>query len=428
MANTKTHPGMFRCYEAALPDEPMFVILGRDPAGPATLEFWANERNRQGKTTNPDDNARIGAALREADEMRDWRKKIMDHANETGEPPAWKLPRPEEHGEDRPVRMMPELGTPYGLPPTDIATDPTVREKIAIGLKQVVAGMSGPNIYGMETFIDRINGYIAELEASRVDPYETFAAHMRRQQEKPLSYLWSPGGDADEIRVTPLSFTRMSELLDYATCYGEFDEHTPNGTISKYGEGMSSPMNDIRRHAIWIYKRCMGIPVTAEPPVADEAPKPVSRDVTEIDQPEMPPHRFAMFDKGKGWAYGRGLEISPSHIPAMLDRMEADGYMLVAALGSQADKVGMIFQRGPRYSAFELAHGFGGGFEDTRPRRDDGPVKWPADFKGTEIDCVKEIKALDARESAGLIDPKEAAAERARLVSDCPEWGRGLAI
>lgn len=81
-------------------------------------------------------------------------------------------------------------------------------------------------------------------------------------------------------------------------------------------------------------------------------------DVT--DTPDMPPHRFTMFTKSKGWAYGRGLEINPSHIPDMLDRMEADGYTLVSIIGGvTADKVGMIFQRGPRYSAFEIAHGFG---------------------------------------------------------------------
>lgn len=347
MAN-KTHPGMFRCYEAALPDEPMFVLLGRDPAAPATIEFWANERNRLGKTTDDDDNARIGAALREAEEMRGWRTKIMDHATETGEPPAWRLPRPIDEPGDRPIRMSPELGMPYGLPESDIATDPTFRQKIAIGLRQVAADMLNKVgehdktqspvavelMRAMTAFVDRINGYAGEMEASKVDPYETFAASIHRQQAKPITY---------------------ASFVDAA--------------MSRFQAGIAEPGDDKAFEG----ERVAGTDLSA------------SRDVTEIDTPELPPHRFAMFDKGKGWAYGRGLEINPTHIPAMLDRMEADGYTLVAALGASADKVGMIFQRGTRYSAFELAHGFG----ETRRAPEDS-----AEFQrfkaGEPLDDIRE--------------------------------------
>lgn len=380
MAN-KSNPGMFRCYEAALPDEPMFVLLGRDPAGPTTIEFWANERNRLGKTKDPDDNARIGAALREADEMRTWRGKIMAHAEETGEQPAWRLPRPEEHGDDRPIRLEPPAPVP-------------------------------PNIwYGYD------------------DP----------EHEHPIT-------------VRPLSFTRMSELLDYATAYGEFDENTPSGTQT-INPHMSSPMNDMRRAAIWQLKRCMGIiGEDAEPPVADDTPpvptvpvyveglfavpgidKPQSMEqiaaayrkaaenitvdgvkIATVDSkpedlahaPEVPHHRFSVFHEAGDYAYARGLEVSPMHLATALDAMAKSGWHLCAIFGqTDAQHIGFIFRREvERFSAFELAHGFGDGFEDTRPRRDQGPVKWPADFKGTQerADCGGEGQ------------------------EPCPEMGRGL--
>lgn len=426
--STKSTPGSFRCYEAALPDEPMFVILGRDPAGPATLHFWAQERIKQGKTKEIDDNARIGACLRESEEMAAWRKKIMDHAEETGEPPAWKLPRPRDEPGDRPVRMEPALGMPYSGYDNRLHTHRELMVSVGKELREIAHGLTevyrNERLPGeMADFVTKLHGEIERLaDAARMvklsdtDPYAEFAKNLGQ----PVEHVWHEYDDPENEhprKVLPLSFSRMAELLDYATAYGEFDENTPSGTQT-VNPNASSPMNDMRRAAIWQLKRCMGILTKgAELPVADDRPAiptvPVyveglfavpnvdqpqtmeqiaetyreaakhvnvggvnlatSRDVTEIEQPELPPHRFAMFDKGKGWAYGRGLEINPTHIPAMLDRMEADGYTLVAALGSRADQVGMIFQRGPRYSGFELAHGFGGPTREELERRRESP-------------------------------------------------------
>jgi hypothetical protein len=41
---TKNNPGAFDCYHNAHPDEPMFVILGRDPIGGALVRLWAAAR------------------------------------------------------------------------------------------------------------------------------------------------------------------------------------------------------------------------------------------------------------------------------------------------------------------------------------------------------------------------------------------------
>lgn len=255
--STKNNPGAFRCYEAALPDEHVFTILARDPAGPATLRFWADERERVGKTVNPDDIDRIADARRDADLMEVWRETNKDPLGD-GSGPSWKLVRITDD-DGGPIRSLPER------------------------VEYVAAERDGDEAVRLN--VEWLKGRVGALTRGEI------------------------------------SRDQFAELIDLAC---------------------QSPQR----------KR----PVAVDPPVAETRP---SRDVTEIETPDMPPHRFAMFDKGKGWAYGRGLEINPAHIPAMLDRMEADGYTLVAALGAQADKVGMIFQRGPRYSSFELAHGFG---------------------------------------------------------------------
>lgn len=44
---TKRNPGEFDCYAAADIDEPMFVLLGRDPLAPAMVRIWAAIRGGQ---------------------------------------------------------------------------------------------------------------------------------------------------------------------------------------------------------------------------------------------------------------------------------------------------------------------------------------------------------------------------------------------
>ncbi len=41
---TKNNPGQFDCYANAAPDEPMFVLLARDPLAPILVELWASLR------------------------------------------------------------------------------------------------------------------------------------------------------------------------------------------------------------------------------------------------------------------------------------------------------------------------------------------------------------------------------------------------
>lgn len=38
---SKNNPGKYDCYANALPDEPMMVLLGRDPLAPPLTQIWA---------------------------------------------------------------------------------------------------------------------------------------------------------------------------------------------------------------------------------------------------------------------------------------------------------------------------------------------------------------------------------------------------
>lgn len=41
---TKNNPGKFDCYHKAEPDEPMFVLLGRDPQAAHLVSIWSKLR------------------------------------------------------------------------------------------------------------------------------------------------------------------------------------------------------------------------------------------------------------------------------------------------------------------------------------------------------------------------------------------------
>lgn len=49
MPHTKNNPGSFDCYAAAHPDEPMFVLLGRDKHAAVLVMMWAAMRAMDGE-------------------------------------------------------------------------------------------------------------------------------------------------------------------------------------------------------------------------------------------------------------------------------------------------------------------------------------------------------------------------------------------
>lgn len=71
---------------------------------------------------------------------------------------------------------------------------------------------------------------------------------------------------------------------------------------------------------------------------------------------EVGKHRFTMFTKADNYAYARGLEVSPAHLPLALDAMLADGWELVSLFGqTDAKSVGFVFRWvGPNKRVQEL--------------------------------------------------------------------------
>lgn len=64
---SKSQPGKFDCYANADPDEPMFILLGRDPMAAFLVEQWADLREWQNE--DPD---KVAEARECARKMRDW--------------------------------------------------------------------------------------------------------------------------------------------------------------------------------------------------------------------------------------------------------------------------------------------------------------------------------------------------------------------
>lgn len=94
----------------------------------------------------------------------------------------------------------------------------------------------------------------------------------------------------------------------------------------------------------------MGTPTAGEMMVVDEAPDDLAHG------PAVGPHRFTMFHKGENYAYARGLEVAPTHLPRALDAMLADGWKLVSLFGqTDAKSVGFVFEWvGPNKRVDEL--------------------------------------------------------------------------
>jgi hypothetical protein len=67
--STKNDPGPYDCYAKAKDDEPMFVLLARDPLSPVLVRIWAMLREQL-----HGDLVKIMEARRCADEMDQWRE------------------------------------------------------------------------------------------------------------------------------------------------------------------------------------------------------------------------------------------------------------------------------------------------------------------------------------------------------------------
>ena len=67
---TKNNPGAFDCYAAAHPDEPMFILLGRDKHAPTLVWLWATLRE-----LDDEDPAKVDEARQCSRAMSEWNEK-----------------------------------------------------------------------------------------------------------------------------------------------------------------------------------------------------------------------------------------------------------------------------------------------------------------------------------------------------------------
>jgi len=66
--STKNNPSRYDCYAKAEPDEPIFVLLARDPLAPDLIRQWAEQRFEEGE-----DRDKVDEAFACANEMVQWR-------------------------------------------------------------------------------------------------------------------------------------------------------------------------------------------------------------------------------------------------------------------------------------------------------------------------------------------------------------------
>jgi hypothetical protein len=70
---SKNKPGSFDCFAKADPDEPMFVLLGRDPTASMLTVLWVRLRIALGENPRSD---QILEALETAGELEKWAAKL----------------------------------------------------------------------------------------------------------------------------------------------------------------------------------------------------------------------------------------------------------------------------------------------------------------------------------------------------------------
>ncbi len=414
------------CFYRALDDEPVFVILARDPCAAETVRWWVTLRQALiGRGEKPlEDHEKLADALSTAQAMTVWRSDAT--GPEWIDGPRWKVeevPTRElvdcaeiarlqdrvreleeiistaQHQTVDAIKTCLDITSLVDLPPEEGRPDAILRKrlenyeddhrvtisagalrkviratpfvavdlaaKVAMGLRQItteylatVAATTWPNARkdAMNKFADRINGFAAELEEGSIigKSLQSRPIRVHPAMAEPYQPSDSPAKLANEIRdwvgdrdteraTTLLRIAERVRNLPEPDPYDAFAKGSPAAIISAIGRTTGTTFDP----ASGTMRRPEEMTQLERFHAGIALPGDTSEglDITEV--PDMPAHRFAVFDKSDGWAYGRGLEIAPSHIPAMLDRLEADGYMLVSIVGSQADKIGMMFRRVP---------------------------------------------------------------------------------
>lgn len=411
--STKINPGRFNCYAAAMPDEPIFTILARDPAFPATVDFWRSCRIDFGKNKSDDDLDRLVAAKDEADAAVRWREANL--VGPDGEP-TWRAPRQfvtdeppiaidtrvprylnhdevvadlreivEKYGEgtlyndyDRATELLGVLrevvnkmsepvesntfNTDFEAGPLDVESDKklelrnlvlSVRDKLGMDTAKTIIGELGYNT--LAVMLDDTARH--ELNAA---VFKTVLRHVDVEPRKPsmLSDMVQEVVDRIDARMKTVedSLGRPSNSasqkflkairqdLLVGCIRGEDPIPVPvkqiivEGVV-RVGKGEYT-VQELERLVEIAERAILDSATPGERVIIDSAPEDLAH------QPEVPPHRFSMFNKGEHYAYARGLEINPSHLPTALDALLKDGWELISLFGqTDSEHVGFIFKR-----------------------------------------------------------------------------------
>lgn len=151
-----------------------------------------------------------------------------------------------------------------------------------------------------------------------------------------------------------------------------------------------------------------------KPPTLDTAPHDLAH------APEVPHHRFSVFHESGDYAYARGLEINPTHLPIALDAMAKSGWHLVSIFGQTDSKhIGAIFRRQPDNDLWEQCLALAIRDRDRATARSDELHRVNSDLieqrRASDAVCVDLSKKIDSLENLVLTRSQELADQDERI-------------
>lgn len=136
----------------------------------------------------------------------------------------------------------------------------------------------------------------------------------------------------------------VQQLLDCQkqfAFYAEEHERKAAGTPNCVQSNASAEKAKTNRE--WQEKCADAIRTATARMFAEQESANEKRDILQLET--IQDYRFASLVKGKHYAFARGLTIAPTHLPAALDAMKADGFELLCAFGeTTCDKIGFLFR------------------------------------------------------------------------------------
>lgn len=175
---SKNNPSKFNCYDRAEPDEPMFVLLGRDPLAPLLIELWAKIRHAMGEDV----------------------EKVLEAKSCANDCAHWLLTH-----EKRPLNDKLEVVRVLLKAARDIADNADVDDEASDLLTDVIQGA-----YKMALYLEKKNssgdlatGTILSDRAAQMIKGLVRYAELREQDEEKFRRLGTPAGEViwdDESR------------------------------------------------------------------------------------------------------------------------------------------------------------------------------------------------------------------------------------